>query len=159
MKCFESKMIRHALFRVLQDYFQQGGVLVETLDVLLDLIPEGELLHRLIDKDSAIVKVLGAEPVAEILKALEGDVWTCPGCGSGPAHWRYVEDIQNWRKVRGLEDGKLMIEGRYENGEGYDDGTFAYYECHALNEKNEDKCLHIWPMPPLPDGIELDFVS
>ncbi len=70
----------------------------------------------------------------------------CPSCGSDK-DIRYVEDIQNWRRVLGLEDGTLRVEARYHIGEGWDDGYNARYCCGA--------CLHEFPIP---DDLEIDWV-
>ena len=40
----------------------------------------------------------------------------------------YVEDISNWRRVLGRENGKIVVEGFYET-EGFDDGTNCRLMC------------------------------
>ena len=91
----------------------------------------------------------------------------CPNCG-GTDDFRYLEDIVSHRNVRGIvrlpDDAPpvLEIEGRYESGEGYDDGSNPRLECRNRHQVRgndgrlrEETCAHEFPIP---DGVELDFV-
>lgn len=76
---------------------------------------------------------------------------TCPHCGNSTdmeevlddpwsyEGFRYIEDIVCYRPVKGIEDGRLIVEGLYESGEGYDDGTNPRFECR--------RCLGEFPVP------------
>ena len=78
----------------------------------------------------------------------------CPECG-GIEAFRYIEDIVNHRNVEGFnEHGVLRVSGRYETGEGYDDGTNPRLECRN-NDQTGRFCGHEFPIP---EGIEIDFV-
>jgi hypothetical protein len=82
----------------------------------------------------------------------------CPKCGndvSTGGEIRYVETIENHRRVRAVEGGQLLIDGCYETGEGYDDGEDPHFECHGHNAGHW--CGHRWPVPdwvrPLIDWV------
>ena len=77
----------------------------------------------------------------------------CPECGNEDVTlFRYLEDIQNWRRCQALSENTLTIDGYYET-DGYDDGANPRLECHAATDDG-DECLHEFPIP---DGIELEF--
>lgn len=79
---------------------------------------------------------------------------TCPHCGSTYSEgdnveekFRYLEDIVCYRRVQGLSEGKIVVDGMYESGEGYDDGTNPRFECR--------KCLGEFEVPEwVLDNIE-----
>lgn len=80
---------------------------------------------------------------------------TCPHCGAtfvegeeandiepthgGPGMFRYLEDIVVYRNIERLKNGKVEIDGFYQSGEGYDDGTNPRFECRS--------CLHEFAVP------------
>lgn len=85
---------------------------------------------------------------------------TCPQCG-GTGPYRYLEDIVNHREVsRVMQVGRakiLMVDGFYETGEGYDDGTNPRLECRndvVTPSGHTGECLHEFPIP---DDFEVDF--
>jgi hypothetical protein len=142
-----------------------AGALVSTL---LPLIDEHDIM-TLIEKDPVIAEVLGGGEIEELRALLRPTELTCPSCGSTPEHWRYLEDIQNFREVLKvaqpgevlayrtgpLEKQTLVIAARYETGEGYDDGIKHYFECHAPEKDNPAApCLHSWPVP---SDLEIEF--
>lgn len=65
----------------------------------------------------------------------------CENCGG--KELLYVEDISCWRRVRGREDGKIVVDGYYET-DGFDDGTNFRLMCRS--------CLHEQP-------VDLDAVE
>jgi hypothetical protein len=68
----------------------------------------------------------------------------CRHCGG--RDFRYVEDIQNWREVIGLQAGTLTIDGLYHTGEGYDDGDNPRLQCA--------NCCSEFPVP---DDVAVEF--
>jgi hypothetical protein len=60
----------------------------------------------------------------------------CPQCGHAD-DIRYVEDIQNHRRVVELTAGVLQVEAHYEIGEGWDEGSNGRLFCGA--------CCHEFP--------------
>lgn len=77
----------------------------------------------------------------------------CMKCGSSePELFRYVETIESYRPVQAVAGGKILVEGSYRTGEGYDeDGKNPYFECHAQVRAKDgistDLCLHRMPIP------------
>lgn len=62
-----------------------------------------------------------------------------PDDSGSSAPFYYLEDIVCHRNVIGIRDGKLIMEGHFETGEGYDDGTNPRLECR--------NCLNEFPIP------------
>lgn len=52
-----------------------------------------------------------------------------------------LEDVTVYRRVTAVKDGKLVVDGWYQTGEGYDDGTpgTMRVECR--------KCFNAFPIP------------
>ena len=78
---------------------------------------------------------------------------TCARCGNtNPKLFRYVETVETYREVQAVAGGKILIDGPYRTGEGYDeDGKNPYFECHAQVPAKDgvstDLCLHRTPIP------------
>lgn len=79
----------------------------------------------------------------------------CPSGHRGP--WRYVEQIEAYRAVGGLQNNVLSVSGRYDSGEGYDDGIpgTAYLECRF----EEDPCRLCLERLAIPAEIEIEWVD
>lgn len=82
----------------------------------------------------------------------------CPKCGNDLSEGgkiRYVETIDCYRTILRVERGQLVIEGLYETGEGYDDGTDPRFQCHGHVDGRW--CGHEWSVPdwigPLIDWV------
>lgn len=77
----------------------------------------------------------------------------CTKCGgSEPELFRYVETIESWRQVQAVAGGRILVDGAYRTGEGYDeDGKDPYFECRAQVQAKDgvstDLCLHRMPIP------------
>lgn len=71
----------------------------------------------------------------------DGKAVTPNGQGFG-----YLEDVVSWRQVGEFAGDTLMIEGFYQLGEGYDEGTNGRFECRS--------CLDEFPIP---DWLIYDF--
>ena len=58
----------------------------------------------------------------------------CPRGHEGP--WRYVEQIEVWRKVLASEPGTLRVASRWDTGDGFNEGVpgSAYLLCCAQTE-------------------------
>jgi hypothetical protein len=67
-------------------------------------------------------------------------------CTCGCEEFRYVEEIYNWRTVKSLDNGVLLVGVRYETGEGYDDGHNPVLECR--------ECLAQYNIPK---DVEVEF--
>lgn len=67
----------------------------------------------------------------------------CPAGHLGP--FRYVEKIECWRSVKGLEDGKLVVHGEYHT-EGYDEGV-GDGELECRHEGRGETCMERFPVP------------
>jgi hypothetical protein len=75
---------------------------------------------------------------------IAGGQLRCPSCGC--QDFRYLEDIQNARRVTGIEGGLLTIDGFYET-DGFDDGENPRLMCC-------DCCAEY----ALPGDLECEFV-
>jgi hypothetical protein len=67
-------------------------------------------------------------------------------CTCGGSHFKYVEDICNWRLVKSFGLGILVINSHYDTGEGYDDGHNPRLEC--------TNCLVEYAIP---EDVETEF--
>ena len=76
--------------------------------------------------------------------------WKCPEGHDGP--WRYVEAIEVFREVVGTSADRLVVNGRWETDEGYNEGVpgSKYLECRGDNSG----CLK---RVPVPDTIQIDW--
>jgi hypothetical protein len=52
---------------------------------------------------------------------------------SPDADFRYVEQIECWRQIKGVRNGAMVVDSAYESGEGYDEGENPHLECHACD--------------------------
>ncbi len=88
--------------------------------------------------------------------SVRSDKIVCPECGNDGTHGdiRYVESIECFRRVLGVNGGVVQVESRYQSGEGYDDGHDPYFECHG-SEVAGGWCGRRWPVPQaVEDTIE-----
>lgn len=160
MKHITNEQFRNAVWLALEGPEHISFKLARAKELLSAVLPRLgdwdilDLLENNEHEDSAYVtNALGIQRQA-LLDTLEPEKLTCPACGAGPLEWRYLEDIQNHRRVVKVnDDGSLVIEGAYEHGDGYDDGEKRYFECHADAGKGE--CLATWPIPA---AVSYDFV-
>jgi len=93
-----------------------------------------------LDAIAQIVKATELRPT----KVVHGKL-RCPDCKRN-TEFKYYEDIMNYRTVRGIENGVLVIEGFYET-DGSDDGENPRLCCQS--------CFGDFA---LPKAVEVDFV-
>jgi len=90
-----------------------------------------------------------------VLLLLDDGTIQCPIC-KGADMFRYLENIVSFREITkfvpGKEGGTLVIDGWYQSGEGYDDGTEWRIECQNTTEK-----VFCGRELSVPSGTELEF--
>jgi hypothetical protein len=73
----------------------------------------------------------------------------CPKCGNDVSEGgdiRYIETIENYRRVRSVENGQLRVDSFYETGDGYDEGKNPEFECQWYDAQGHT-CGHRWSVP------------
>jgi len=66
----------------------------------------------------------------------------CDGSGRDQCQgFRLLEDITVFHFVKGLNNGRLVVDGLYHTGEGYDEGTDGTLRMECR------KCLSEFPLP------------
>ncbi len=96
-----------------------------------------------IEAEAAATK-LPATADLSAAKIINGKL-ACPHCDG--QKFRYIEDIQNFRTVEGVDGYTINVDGSYQTGEGFDDGDNARLLC--------DKCC---TELAIPDGFEVEFI-
>lgn len=74
----------------------------------------------------------------------------CPQCGNNDHNkLRFVETVENWRRVVSVSPDKIVVDSISEGGDGYDDGRDQRWECR--------KCMTFWPVTEDAEN-QIDFI-
>lgn len=141
----ELKKGAHTALRVAKAWLKRIVPLISDADALKLLVEVRAL--RLAEFEELAA---GTSALVRVTDKMSDAALTCPSCGGGPEHWRYVQDAQSYRPFLRIADDTLLFESC--DNIYPESGSAEYFDCY--NVVKGFLCLAQWPIPPT---IKFDF--